>query len=421
VRVLVDELATISNFDALDKGIANLSIAKDFRFYGLANPHSWDDKSCKYCLPADGMKVNVDTGSWTSSRGIFVRHHDGLKSPAYLDPTLETVYPFLMNKKHVEENLRRADGNWDAPLIWEQVRGFPLSSGSIVPTVLDPQVAAANKVSGQPPNPYNGTRKSLGMTAGVDPAWSEGGDDAIYAGCRVYEQDGRPFLDFSGLVRRMPIKATSEVPVTQQQRDFVIKTVREDGGPDIRHLAVDDSGNQGLGDSLITYVGPGLLSVNNSKQASNLPIKATDSRPAKEFIKDRGAESWCVLAEFAKAGQVFGLPSGAVDALVQRRFAMRTGSTDIINPLRLEPKDNFKMRFKGSPNEADACALAALAVKERLGVVPFGASPIPEQRAVLGQTQQYNEAPMVTNADTGMEGDYGSLFSGGDDDYSSLT
>ena len=418
VRALVDELATISNFDALDKGIANLSIARDFRFYGLANPHSWDDKSCKYCLPRDGQKVDVNTGSWISTRGVFVRHHDGLKSPAYLNPEKEKTFPFLMNRKHVEDNLRRADGNWDAPLIWEQVRGYPLSSGSAVPTVLDPLVAASNKISGPPPNPFSGQRRLIGLAAGVDPAWSEGGDDAIYAGCRVFEQDGKPVIDFTGLVRKIPIKASSAVPITQQQRDFVVSTIRSDGGPDIRNLAVDDSGNQGLGDSLTTYVGGGLLSVNNSRQASDLPIKATDSRRAKEFVKDRAAEAWLVLAEFAKAGQVYGLPSGAVDGLVSRRFATRSGSSDPLSPLRLESKEQFKLRFKGSPNETDACALAALAVKERLGVIPFGTIPPPNPRSLFPDAPALSPA-MVTNAESGGHGVY-AMDSLGDDGYGSL-
>jgi hypothetical protein len=37
----------------------------------------------------------------------------------------------------------------------------------------------------------------------------------------------------------------------------------------------------------------------------------------------------------------------------------------------MEAKDKFRVRFKKSPDEADACALAALAVKERLGILPF--------------------------------------------------
>ena len=40
-------------------------------------------------------------------------------------------------------------------------------------------------------------------------------------------------------------------------------------------------------------------------------------------------------------------------------------------PLRMEGKDKLRLRIKKSPDECDACALAALAVKERLGIMPF--------------------------------------------------
>lgn len=53
----------------------------------------------------------------------------------------------------------------------------------------------------------------------------------------------------------------------------------------------------------------------------------------------------------------------------------RQGTDSVVSPLRLEPKKEFKKRFRKSPDETDACALAALAVKERLGVMPFGSLP----------------------------------------------
>ena len=47
----------------------------------------------------------------------------------------------------------------------------------------------------------------------------------------------------------------------------------------------------------------------------------------------------------------------------------------------LESKDDFRARFRKSPDETDACALAALAAKERFGLLPFGyvkAPPSPD-------------------------------------------
>jgi hypothetical protein len=80
---------------------------------------------------------------------------------------------------------------------------------------------------------------------------------------------------------------------------------------------------------------------------------------------------------------VRGLPQAAIDGLTQRRFALRPNSDEPCTPLRLEPKSEFFLRFKKSPDETDACALAALAVKERLGVMPFGKAPAPEPSALF--------------------------------------
>ena len=54
-RVIDDQ----ANGTAGTYNLNNLSIgAKDFRFFGLANPKSWDDASCKYCLPPAGVKAD---------------------------------------------------------------------------------------------------------------------------------------------------------------------------------------------------------------------------------------------------------------------------------------------------------------------------------------------------------------------------
>lgn len=97
------------------------------------------------------------------------------------------------------------------------------------------------------------------------------------------------------------------------------------------------------------------------------------------------------MAEFCRAGQVRGLPQSALDGLVRRRFALRPGTNVPVSPLRLENKEAFITRHRGSPNETDACALAALAVRERLGVMPYGSAPAPSARAIL--TGAYREQP----------------------------
>lgn len=384
VRLVIDELATITHHDNIRKAMQNLRIgAIDFRFFALANPASWEDESCQYCVPPGGVSsVSVDDTLWTSTRGFLVRHHDGHKCITVERPETAKEYPFLITREVIAQNLADCDGNEDAPMYWQMVRGFPVPSGSNVPTVLDVRTAAQNHVTdlvdlySQDP--------IVATAAGIDPAWSEGGDGAVRARCFL-RQDvvGRPYLDFTNGLQRLQIRATDPRPPVQQMRDQVIDIMRRPYEASFYNTAVDSSANQGLADDLLIYAGADCLGVNNSVRASDTPMRANDPRPAKDVVYDRGTEAWCVLADFCKAGMVRGLPLEALRALTTRRFATRGSTGVVVSPLRLEEKKLFRVRFKKSPDECDACALAALIVKERLGVSPFGSMPVMEPQALV--------------------------------------
>jgi len=379
IALIIDELGLVADIEALKTHITNMSIGTlGFKSINAANPNPWEHSNSCFYLPKPGEKVDENTGSWTSSMGYFVRHFDGLKSPVILDPANKAKYPFLMNQGNIDDALNLSGGDKRHPRFYKMVRGFPLTSGTGSPTVLDPIIAAQQCVGLPLTAPVYGGRSRVGFAAGVDPAWSEGGDDAIYSGCEVVVQDGRVYLDFTSRTSRLPVSVDSKLPVTAQLRNGVIDRINKDGGPYMDYVYVDSSGNQGLADDLDVYVAVGCGHINNSVRASERPLRARDPRPAREHIYDRGTESWCVLSAFCAAGQVRGLPQGAINGLTQRRFATKNGTDDVMTPMRLEEKKEFIKRFKGSPNEADACALAALAVKEKLGVMPFGGVPTPD-------------------------------------------
>lgn len=414
VRLVVDELATIRNHDAIKTAMTNLRVgALDFKFAALANPESWDDPSCQYIIPEGGTKaVDVDTGFWTSTRGYWVRHHDGLKSPALKSPEAARKFSFLMTQQTIDDNLTECDGNWDAPQMWKMVRGFPMPVNVSAPVVLDRKVGEQNKVT-EPPESYGVV---VGVGAGVDPAWSDGGDGAIYQRVLVREIGGRMILDFSDGQKKLAIEATKGIPVAQQLI-VQVKNIMQDPGSycaPLSSTAVDASANQGLADDLDMFIGQGAavcVHVNNSNRASANPIRAigvgradTKDRQAERCCDrygDRGTEAWCVLAEFCKAGQVRGLPAEAFRQLTQRRFMLITKKANgevmtsgVKFPLRLESKDDFKRRFKKSPDECDACALAALAVKETLGLLPFGWMK-PAEAPLVGPAAHATPLPSV--------------------------
>lgn len=401
VRLVIDELATIYNHQDILTTIENLQISKDFKFVGLANPEAWSNPSCQYAIPENGIdSVNADTGSWRSTFGCFVRHHNGLKSPCIIHPELADKFPFLTQKKHVDAALKRCMGNYQSPQFQKMVIGFPLAAGNSGQVVLDEAVALKNHVT----DSSQSVDQIIATAAGVDPAWTENGDSACYARCLLRrDQFGKPYLDFTNGVRRMTLDASvfQRHPAVEQLRNQVINFMREPYAASFRTTAIDSSGNQSLADDLIIYAAAqDILAVNFATRASEEVLRAFDVRPVKETVYDRGTEAWCVLAEFCRAGQVKGLPMTVVEALTQRRYAANmvkdaSGQkvpAGVKNPLRLEDKEEFKKRYHGkSPDECDACALAALAVKERLGLMPFGYvvkqpsrdSLVPEDRGAL--------------------------------------
>lgn len=408
VRIVIDELATITHHENIRTAMQNLRIgAKDFRFFALANPESWENESCQYCIPVGGIpSVNVNTGTWMSTRGFLVRHHDGLKCITVTNPETEAEFPFLITKSVIEDNLSDCDGNEDAPLFWKMVRGFPPPTGANVPTVLDPVIAREQRVTDPPP----GGAPVVAVGAGIDPAWSEGGDGACYAKVLVRQPSvGYPILDFS-LFNKLAIKASDPRPVSQQLLDQVRVLAEDPGGypAPLFATAVDSSANQGLADDIDIYIGQGtvcVLHVNNSSRASELPIRAnTDVKGCEEY-GDRAAEAWCTLAAFCKAGMVRGLPRAAVEALVKRRFLTSKNALTPRKPLKLEPKEDFKKRvFRRSPDEADACALGALVVKERLGIMPFGWMPVAKPLFDQGSAASRASLPPTEALDEGRGG-----------------
>ena len=417
ILLIIDELALVSNLDALQTGMMNIATGADFRFAAAANPGPWTaEVSSRFFLPPGGpSSVTPATGSWVSKTGYFLRHFDGEKSPCVLDPSKEREWPFLMNRKNVAENLADVGGDRKAARYMKMVRGWPSDAADGASTVLDPGVVGRAADPLEPPSFT--ARQPVGKAAGVDPAWTADGDEAVYAKAEVVAQDGRVFLDFTNSVRVMPVVSSAETPVLRQLRDTVISHMRADGGPRVNALAVDSSGNQMLGAEVTMWVGPGCLEVNSSVVASDSFIRAGEGakeQKARAKIADRGTEAWVVLSEFIRAGMVRGLPQEVINDLCNRRFAVKP-SGEATPKLRLEPKSEFGKRSgKGSPNKTDACALAALAVKERLGVMPFGDVPVPDERAVVPQAYGAGEVggPVQIGFDENDRDSDGDDFSG---------
>lgn len=412
VIVLVDEIAEITNHEAIRTALANLRAGSaDFRTYFLGNPHGWEDESCAYAIPVNGIdSVNVDTGVWLSTFGARVRHHDGYKSPCVLDPSLISEYPFLLTTAQIEETIREAHGNADSNSVWQMIRGFPRPASTSHETVLDMATATRQCCTHQLDDPL-GQAYRRSTFAGCDPAWSATGDDALLQKVDVMVHMGRPILVFRQ-PQRLVISSSSTNTKTalEQLSHQVYDGLVKDRTLRPSNIFYDGSGNQSLCGAVTMRCGEAGVDVNSSVRASDRIFRDGSPNESREMFKDRGAEAWAVLAEFCRAGMVRGLSAEAQQQLCSRRWAVAKNKVQF--PRRLESKEDWcKRSVKGSvksPNDCDAAALAALAVKEAGSLLPWQqAVPYVSLEAALPHLQQ-------TTIDTGGargDSDYSAEFS----------
>ncbi len=383
VRVMVDEISTLENEggrQAVEEAISNLRKgATSFKLFALCNPKSHFDLGCYYATPLAGWSsVSVESEVWETKFGR-ARHFDGFKSPAILEPGGKEKYPFLINADTIERD--RIELGEDSPRFMEQNRGFPPSQGNTATVLTETDIVNGKATDTE----LNGVDlKSVASSSpfyrtirvgSLDSAFSAGGDNAILQEARIAYVGDLPTIFFPAPTK-IPIVDSSERPVTYQLTDYVRTWALERGIP-MDMFACDDSGTQSVADVLTVEVAPGAFRVNYSRSASDLAVSVSSTDPAKKKFRDMIMEAWALLAEFVKFGQVRGLSEECARQLCARQY-MTNNKGVILEPRRLESKPVFKMRTKlGSPDHADAAAMAALLIRHRLGIIP-GANVYPQ-------------------------------------------
>lgn len=356
VRLVLDELSAMREA-AMDARV-NLRIgAKDFRLFGLCNPDSVYDLAGRYSTPLDGWtSVDENTGYWKTQWGS-VRHHNGFKSPAILEPDGAAKYPYLINQAQIDETLREAGGNEDAPLIWTMIKGWPAPIGNH-PTVLTAGSVQAFKCSEPPVWADNYV-----IIAGFDPAFTSGGDNPILQLMGLgYSSSNVLTLGFLDTFRLKILASKTDRPPSFQLCDQ-LRALQQQTGFRIQYLGVDDSGTQSVADIIEVETGIAPFRVNFAWKGSDIPVSAVNDKPAADVYRNRITEYYFTLAEHATRGQIRGLPEEAAFELCQRRINVRF-------PRELEAKRELKKRIKRSPDYADAAAICVGVARELFGVLP---------------------------------------------------
>ena len=331
--------------------------AQRFVFLSLANPTSFTDQASALAEPVDGWaSVDENTPEWMSRYGFKVLHHNGFQSPAAVEEGGAEKYPYLINQAQVDRMLLEVDGNDQDPLIWTMVRGFPSPTG-LTNTVLSPaDVHTFNADKGV----VWGENVRVTRVAGLDPAFTSGGDAAIFFPVEIGRMD-------TGLIgvhlmepRRLPIDAGSQRPPSYQVVDGAVAACRELRIP-FDCVGIDDSGTQSVADIWRTETGAQPVRCNFGARAPGiLPPDQQKSVKGADMPRPRYAnmvtELWALMAKLVRQNRVRGLRGKT-----QAQFCSRMFKKDQ-KPLMIESKKDYKKRSAGkSPDEADGAVVALLA------------------------------------------------------------
>jgi len=362
-RLILDELSAMK--EAAMDARYNLSIGcKDFKFIGLCNPESRFDLACRHAEPLDGWEsIDPETATYWHSKYGDVRRHNGFQSPGLKDPVR---FPFLIKQAEIDAIVKESGGSTDTPACWTMLKGFPPPHGmeqTILTEAMMVQYGMRNKVTwGQ------GVQEPFRI-AGLDPAFTSGGDQAILQSALVgYEaMTGLLVVAFEP-EHIIPIKASSMRPDVYQVVDYVLDWA-EEVGFDLQYLGVDESGTQRVGDILEVeaiqrWRKPATVCrVSFGSMASEFAVSLRKDTPARKEYSNQVTELWYSMAEFGQHNQIRGLNDKAALEFCQRRVLPK-------RPRMIETKRDMKKRIKHSPDRADACACALAVVRWILQTVP---------------------------------------------------
>jgi hypothetical protein len=405
MRWVIDEISQMSRA-ALD-GRINASIGcRDFRYFGLANPDSYHDLGASVSVPITPGGWNDVDENCTEWRSVYgkVRHHNGLHSPAITEPGGKEKYPHLINQDTVDNLLRENHGNLDSPVLWSQVKGFPPPEGDVLTVLSDKDIHAFRADQPIEWAAHGGT--DVIRVAGLDPAFSSGGDNCVLQfGTVGMSMVGDYVLDFDETLY-IPIKASEERPAAYQISDAVITAMEARNVP-MQNLAVDDSGTQSVADILQVESKVAPIRCNFGARASEQPISAINPEPAFKRVANQTTEIAVLLAELVRSGQVRDIPEKTQAQLTSRTFVLGK------RPQRLEAKADYKKRTGiGSPDEGDASCLCALAARQSAGLFPgknipqkpwVGSPSAPVKEVDLSSGYQMGSSPSGSYSSLGLD------------------
>jgi len=358
VILIGDELSELSEA-IIQAGISNLSNNPYFQLIGMANPNSRFDAFGVWSEPKDGWD-SIDTMlayEWQTKWGGRYMRLDGERSPNVMAG--KKLYGWMPTEEKLAE---------DRLLLGENSRGYMrmvravfFDSDETTSVYSEAELTnsgAMGKVewAGQPT-----------MVAGLDPAFTSGGDRTILYTARVgYNSAGHYVCELGESFNINDDATNKAVPRTYQITHKVIAICTKlNIAPD--HLAVDATGaGSPFCDVLAGEWSNQILRVQFGGKPTDKRVSANSKLTGEELYTNRVGELWFVGKELMRTKQLFGVTSDLAQEITSRDYDLiKTGTLKV----KLESKAEFKSRFGKSPDLADAAFLALDCARQRLGLV----------------------------------------------------
>ena len=358
VILIGDELSELSEA-ILNAGLTNLSKNPFFQMIGMSNPNSRFDAFGVWSEPKDGWEsVDIQTADeWDTKWGGKYIRLDGERSPNIL--LGETKYPWLPTAEKLEED--RILLGTESRGYMRMIRAVFFDSDETTGIYAESELTncgAMGKIEweGKPT-----------MVAGIDPAFTNGGDRTILSIAEVgYARNGQYVCQFVDAVHLNDDATNKAVPRTYQIVQQIIDHCKRKGvSPE--NVAVDATGaGAPFCDVLAGEWSPNFMRVTFGGKASDKRVSMNSQLTGEELYTNRVSELWFVGKELMRTRQIYGISSDLAQEMCARNYDMiKSGSLKV----KIESKPDFKARFGRSPDLADAAFLALDCARQRLGLV----------------------------------------------------
>lgn len=349
--VIVDEATDVT--PAIVEAIGNWdSPAHGFQMIAIGNSDKRDDTHGLLCEPLGGWdSVSPDTHDrWLTKYGICL-YFDCYKSPHYLFPENKN-WRFLVGA----ESIKKKTAIWgtDHPNFWRFVRGF-WSKSTESKTILTKDIINKKQLD----KPAHFASSDVIYFAGLDPAYTEGGDRCVLRIAK-YGADisGKMKLDFLGKqgIHILPLSQKSTEPIGSQIALQTDKILKQYSIPP-EHLVVDCWGiGLLLQDSFKSMKGYGNTNFLNSGGKvidTYISLDENEEEQKESEIYDRRVtQLWLNFQKFSLSGNIAGLDPGA-----GLEFCLRTWEYKN-KKQRLQTKAEFRDAGLASATGNKSCDLA---------------------------------------------------------------